>query len=257
MPDPGLDSPRRAGGTIIPARAWGAMAQVIQDTAWDGDLTGLILSLAKSYLTQDVLSARDQETIGNFKAWSRNYEQVNNPDVYLSPAIVVDLVRRFLAPGSGPILDLACGTGLIGMGLHAAGFQDLCGLDLSDAMMAQAAAKGIYRSLIPANLHQPLPLPPASFAALICCGAFYDESIEVRALAYALPLLRRGGLFLCDIEFGAWKEGGFGHVLSQLEKAGRLSFLHLAPIRMFSPGNFGPEDDPEQPQGLALVARLM
>jgi len=47
-------------------------------------------------------------------------------------------------------MDLACGTGISGLALKAAGFTCIDGYDFVQAMLDRAAAKGIYR-LIPAS----------------------------------------------------------------------------------------------------------
>jgi SAM-dependent methyltransferase len=68
-------------------------------------------------------------------------------------------------------IDLACGTGRIGAWLKARGVHDVDGVDVSPAMLDQAAAKGIYRRLICADaantgLHgEKYDLAISSFAA--------------------------------------------------------------------------------------------
>lgn len=220
------------------------------------DLALRIRALADAFRSQEDLRQRDDDALTAFRAWARNYDQRNDPATYYAPEILARLAAQHLPPGDGPILDLACGTGLVGERLVQSRFTDLTGLDLSDDMLQRAAEKGVYRQLLPANLHDPLPLPPASFAAITCCGAFYVGSVDVLALAHALPLLRPGGMLICDIENEAWQDGGYAHVLQGLQAEGALDILEATPIRMFRPGYLDPSEDASAPQGMALVARI-
>ncbi len=52
------------------------------------------------------------------------------------------------------VADLACGTGRTGVWLKEQGVRFLDGVDLTEAMLEQARAKGIYRSLSLADLRQ-------------------------------------------------------------------------------------------------------
>ena len=220
------------------------------------DLAQRIRALADAFRRQEDLRERDDETLSAFRSWARNYDQRNDPATYFAPEILTRLAVQHLPPGAGPILDLACGTGLVGARLAQAGFADLTGIDLSDEMLQRAAEKRVYRQLLPANLHDPLPLAPASFAAITCCGTFYPGSVDVLALAHALPLLRPGGLLICDIETEAWQDGGYGHVLHGLQAEGALKIIEATPIRMFRPGYLAPDEDPALAQGMAVVAQL-
>jgi SAM-dependent methyltransferase len=60
------------------------------------------------------------------------------------------------------VADLACGTGRIGVWLKDHGVHWLDGVDLTDAMLAQARAKGVYRGLSLADLRQ-TPLSAHSY----------------------------------------------------------------------------------------------
>jgi predicted TPR repeat methyltransferase len=75
---------------------------------------------------------------------------------YRGPAILCDAVEAVMRAGGramrfGSMLDLGCGTGLAGTAFRP--FVDwLFGVDLSPAMIAQAAKKGLYDRLVSADL---------------------------------------------------------------------------------------------------------
>ena len=83
---------------------------------------------------------------------------------------------RAARTGGGPVLDLACGTGLVGEALATRGFARLTGVDLSADMLGQARAKGCYDRLVAGDV-----------AALPDLGRF-DQPLHL------LDDLGRGGL---------------------------------------------------------------
>jgi SAM-dependent methyltransferase len=76
--------------------------------------------------------------------------------------------------------DLACGTGRIGGWLKERGVRFLDGVDLTEAMLEQARAKGIYRRLAHADLRQ-TPLSAHSYD-LVCVGLADDHLPAVAPL---------------------------------------------------------------------------
>ncbi|MCO6420052.1 tetratricopeptide repeat protein, partial [Siccirubricoccus sp. KC 17139] len=102
----------------------------------------------------------------------------------------------------GPVLDLGCGTGLIGVALCDLLHGPLTGIDLSRRMLEQAAAKGIYARLEEAEataaLHGPLALPPQALitAADLFC---YFGRLEA-LLAGCRARLAPEGLLLFSVE---------------------------------------------------------
>ncbi len=77
--------------------------------------------------------------------------------------------------------DLACGTGRVGAWLKARGVRDLDGVDLTEAMLKQSRAKGIYRRLYLADLRQ-TPLNEHAYDLVIVSLA--DEHLPEVAPLY-------------------------------------------------------------------------
>lgn len=78
------------------------------------------------------------------------------------------------------VADLACGTGRIGVWLEEHGVRFLDGVDLTEAMLEQARAKGIYRHLSLADLRQ-TPLSAHSYD-LVSVGLADDHLPELLPL---------------------------------------------------------------------------
>jgi SAM-dependent methyltransferase len=95
-----------------------------------------------------------------------------------------------LGPGTGPVLDLACGTGVHAARLRSLGWTPL-GLDLSAAQLRHARRR---LPVVIADAASP-PLRPgglAAVAAVMCHTDLDDYPAACRAL---VPALRPGGVF--------------------------------------------------------------
>ena len=109
----------------------------------------------------------------------------------------------------GPVLDLGCGTGLVGLAIADLPVGPLIGVDVAPRMLAQAAKKRLYAELQEADVMAVLarkPLPhegevdrgpyPIIVAADVFCyfGALED------AFAAAHASLTPGGWLVCSVE---------------------------------------------------------
>jgi SAM-dependent methyltransferase len=121
-----------------------------------------------------------------------------------------DALVQVLGRGSGPVLDLACGTGFYAPALRWLGWTPL-GLDLSRGQLRYARDR---MPAIAADATRP-PLRPGTLAAvssIMCHTDIDDYAAALRALG---PVLRPGGIFAhvgvhpCYIgAFADWSDSG-------------------------------------------------
>jgi predicted TPR repeat methyltransferase len=115
---------------------------------------------------------------------------------YRAPALLREAVARLRSPLSfGRTLDLGCGTGLA-----AEAFASLCsdiiGVDLSQAMLAKARRKQIYRELQCGNILAFLQDQPASSADLILAADVFVYLGDLEPIFIeATRVLKPGSLF--------------------------------------------------------------
>lgn len=102
-----------------------------------------------------------------FNQFAGNYETVMNKIEYRLPL----LFKQLLGAAKGEIIDLGCGTGLIGQALKN-DENRLTGVDISSAMLEQAGKKGVYDKLVEADIEntvaacrRPTGLLPPTFSA--------------------------------------------------------------------------------------------
>ena len=126
----------------------------------------------------------------------------------LLDGLVAEEMARLGLAGFERALDLGCGTGLMGERLRAR-VAHLEGVDISAAMIAETARKGIYDSLAKAELVATLNARRADVDlvtaadVLIYCGALQP------VLTALMPAMRPGGLVAFSLEAHEGEEALF------------------------------------------------
>ncbi len=93
------------------------------------------------------------------------------------------------------VLDVGCGTGLLGRELYAYGFNSLHGVDISAKSINVALELDIYQEVRRRELGKPLDFQNAAFDALVSCGVFTRKQVPVNAFEELLRILKPGGIF--------------------------------------------------------------
>lgn len=96
------------------------------------------------------------------------------------------------------IIDVAAGTGLIGLELHKMGYTNLHALDSSQKMLNEARKKGIYRQFfcLPIDDQRILEINTGDYDALICVNGFGNNHILPSALAEMCRIVVKGKLLV-------------------------------------------------------------
>ncbi|NRF66996.1 tetratricopeptide repeat protein [Aquincola sp. S2] len=99
----------------------------------------------------------------------------------------------------GAALDLGCGTGLCGP-LLAPLVEQLDGVDLSPPMLAKAGERGVYRSLVQADIARHLQQTAERYALLVAADVFIYIGALDAVFEGARRVLQPGGLFCFSVE---------------------------------------------------------
>lgn len=169
-----------------------------------------------------------------FDGYAAGFEQSLLGLGYRAPGLLLRLLEELHPPGPlGDVLDLGCGTGLMGVVLHDRLGGALRGVDLSPAMLAEAAAKGVYTALEQADINGWLANDPGQYPLILAADVFcYFGALEA-TLAAIRARLTPGGLLLFTVEAGAtqaWELLGNGRY--RHGEAGLRSALAGAGLRL-------------------------
>jgi predicted TPR repeat methyltransferase len=159
---------------------------------------------------------------------------------YRGPAVLLEAVTAVRdAPRFRSALDLGCGTGLAGIAFRSH-CDLLAGMDLSERMIEQARARGVYDTLAVGDVLEFLAAqPPGAHDLVLAADVFVYCGDLAPICRAAARVLDRGGLFAFTVE----RHDGAGvvlqptlryahseaHVRTALSEAG-LELPHLAPV---------------------------
>lgn len=153
-------------------------------------------------------------------------------------ALLAHLPALAAGTPTGPVLDLGCGTGLMGVVLSDLPAGPLTGVDLSEGMLAEARAKGLYRDLVHAELEAFLARDttawPVVLAADVLCYFGALDTVLAAIHARQPP----GGLLVFTVEElpepEGWRvgpKGRFAHTEAHLRAAAATAGYALRELR--------------------------
>ena len=167
--------------------------------------------------------------------WSDVYDgTIERFGRYLSPDRIAAAVAARCLDRDATIVDVACGTGLVGQALARHGFHRLTGVDLSEPMLEQAERKGCYATLVTADLAGPTDL--GRFAVVVSAGVLTMGHLGAAAFTSMVGLMDRGGIIMVDIEGGTFAAQGFSRLLDASVSQGTLAGYELSEGHFYEPG---------------------
>ena len=156
-----------------------------------------------------------------FDGFAASFESKLQKLSYRAPALVAAMLEdASLEPGAGlDVLDAGCGTGLCGP-LIVPYAARLVGVDLSGGMLAHARDKGVYHTLVRAELTGFLRDHSGAFDLIVSADTLVYFGPLDEVFACAAHALRPGGLLVCTLEALAAGGDAADH---RLELHGRYS----------------------------------
>jgi predicted TPR repeat methyltransferase len=156
---------------------------------------------------------------------------------YRAPGDACDLLVPHLPPGAR-VLDLGCGTGLLGQALMQRGTFHLDGIDISDASLRHAQGRGCYMRLIRHDLQRlPLPVQDDSYDAAAAVGVMSYIADAAALLRDLCRALRPGGLIIFTQRTDFWQARDFPAMIARLHAEGVWSPVTISHPRDYIPGH--------------------
>ena len=187
----------------------------------------------------DVYGAKSTDEVAAlYDRWADTYDSEMAVAGYRHPSICLALLARHLSRGASPVLDAGCGTGLVGEWLGIMGYPHVEGLDLSEGMLARAAAKRAYAQLHRLALGGALPFADNHFAGVVSAGVFTTGHVGAEGLDELVRICRPGGVIVLTVKNTLWQDG-FVARIAELEAAGAVARAEETEPYVSMPGETG------------------
>jgi predicted TPR repeat methyltransferase len=179
------------------------------------------------------------EVAQRYDAWAVSYDHDLTDWSYQAPAVVAETVLA-RQPSARSVLDVGCGTGLVGRALRARGFEGhLRGLDISQASLDRARESGAYDLVEQADLQQRLGVDDDSVDAVVCVGVMtYLPDVEAVWREFA-RVSRPGGLVVATQREDLWDERGCQSILDRGQDEGVWTPLDVTGPAPYLPEGYG------------------
>ena len=141
-----------------------------------------------------------------------------------------------------PILDIGCGTGLLGDVLASANCV-IDGVDISPAMLAICKEKGRYRALYELDLTQSIETVINQYGAVLSSGTFTHGQLGTDAFVALLKVARGGALFVIAINKAHYIKLGFSNEIERLTADNIISSLNVETVNIYAANNHSHSSD--------------
>lgn len=167
-----------------------------------------ILDIAWSNTSEERLKEAYKVWADTYDKWANGAQQDSSPG-YVGHIRCAEIFNTAASELYGDIekknlklLDLGCGTGLLGQVLKEKyGFDNMVGLDLSEEMLAKSREKGVYKRLICSYVtnERVTDIENAEFDGVLAAGVFTPGQIKPTVLDEILRWIKPGGIicFTC------------------------------------------------------------
>ena len=153
---------------------------------------------------------------------------------------VTELMLGQRALINGAVLDVGCGTGIVGVCLREGGIEVVDGVDISPPMLVEAGKKKtktddpVYRNLIAADLTQSLDIPDSQYAGLISAGTFTHGHLGPDSLDELWRIAAPGAVCTIGVRSTHYESMDFDEKLSVDVARGKITKPALVEVDMYS-----------------------
>lgn len=181
------------------------------------------------------------DSVRLYGEWAETYDSdLVERDGYVVYLRVAEILLRQRSRINGAILDVGCGSGLVGAKLREGGIEVVDGIDISPQMLLEASKKKtkdnfpVYRNLITADLTKRLAIPEGQYAGLISAGTFTHGHLGPDSLDELWRVAAPGALCSIGIRSTHYVSMGFSEKLSVDVAEGKIMKPDLVEINMYS-----------------------
>ena len=182
----------------------------------------------KNYQELDLKNAKnDQRLTEVYRDWAKKYDHDNDNVLgTVSQPKSVNLLSTKLKDKTAKIIDVGCGTGLVGKNLKALGFSNFDGIDISADMLAIAKPRG-YLNLFLGSLNKQLPISNNMYDSAMCVGVFTHGHVSSDGFNELCRIVKPGGYLCFTINEGVFKKYRFEETIKEFEVNNKWGVVSL------------------------------
>ena len=183
----------------------------------------------KLYDSLDLSESKNKKKLLDiYQKWAALYDKDNDDELgTVSQPNSVQTFQRYVKDKSKYIIDVGCGTGLVGLQLKKLGYKNFDGVDISQEMIDIAFDRG-YESLFLGNLNETLPIKSNQYEAAICVGVFTHGHVGPSRLEELTRIVKPGGILCFTVNEDVYESYGFDEAIKSQELAGVWKVLELS-----------------------------
>ncbi len=166
---------------------------------------------------QTVSTGQDIDAKQHYDAWAESY----NKDLldeygYNAHIQAADALAEITCDGLVRIVDLGCGTGLLGEELWDRGFTSIDGVDFLENMLEKARALNVYQRTHQEDLSTRSSLPDDHYDVAICAGLFGAGHLGVTGIREMIRLVHPDGKIVILMNEQPYLAEGFSPYMDNL-----------------------------------------
>ena len=172
-------------------------------------------------------SQNEEELLDVYKKWASIYDK-DNDDLLgtVSQPNSVQIFHKYIVDKNQKIIDVGCGTGLVGLELQKLGYTNFDGIDISKDMIDIAIDRG-YKALFLGNLNDSLPIESDTYDAALCVGVFTHGHVGPGRLKELSRIVKSDGLVCFTVNEDVYESYGFDKAIQKLEVENVWKLLEL------------------------------
>ena len=160
-----------------------------------------------------------------YNEWAESYDDDNDNKLRtVSQPNTVAMLQRHCPNFEAKILDVGCGTGIVGKHLSTAGFKNYDGTDPSPEMLKHAEKQG-YTQLFPLDIGKPLATKDDSYDATLCVGVFTHGHVGPEGIDELIRVTKLGGTICFTVNEGVWEASKFPEAIEAFTSNGSWELL--------------------------------
>ena len=182
----------------------------------------------KFYNNLDLAHSHNDEDLQDvYKEWASAYDHDNDNLLgTVSQPLSVQIFQEYIKDKSVRIIDVGCGTGLVGVELENCDFTNFDGIDISQEMIDIAKQRS-YSKLFIGSLNSSLPFENNEYGAAFCVGVFTHGHVGSDRLEELVRIVKSGGIICFTINEGVYESYGFNSKIQKLESENVLKVLKV------------------------------